>query len=122
LTQTSLAARSIFGLFFAAADWPIRPFGPTSPAYLARLPPPSSSSSGSRRHCRRPRWATADALLLESAKDRFIGVDPPGQHVPPHVRYGMVCLLIRELWVCILLESNGEWYAIPASRLVQEGP
>jgi hypothetical protein len=40
-------------------------------------------------------------FLLESAKDRFLGVDPPGQHVPPCVRYGMACLLIRELWVCV---------------------
>jgi hypothetical protein len=35
-------------------------------------------------------------FLLESAKDRFLGVDPPGQHVPPHVRYGMSFLLISE--------------------------
>jgi hypothetical protein len=26
-------------------------------------------------------------LLLESAKDRFLGVDPLGQHVLPRVRY-----------------------------------
>jgi hypothetical protein len=26
--------------------------------------------------------------LLKSAMDRFLGVDPLGQHVPPHVRYG----------------------------------
>jgi hypothetical protein len=49
-------------------------------------------------------------FLLESAKDWFIGVDPPGQHVPPHVRCGTTCLLIRKLWVCILFESNGEGY------------
>jgi hypothetical protein len=29
--------------------------------------------------------------VLESAKDLFFGVDPLGQHVPPRVRYGMVC-------------------------------
>jgi hypothetical protein len=33
--------------------------------------------------------------MLESAKDRILGVDTPGQHVPPHVRYGTDCLLIR---------------------------
>jgi hypothetical protein len=35
-------------------------------------------------------------VMLESAKDRVIGVDTPGQQVPPHVRYGMTCLLIRD--------------------------
>jgi hypothetical protein len=34
-------------------------------------------------------------IMLESAKDRVIGVDTPGQQVPPHVRYGMTYLLIR---------------------------
>jgi hypothetical protein len=34
--------------------------------------------------------------MLESAKDRVIGVDTPGQQVPPHVRYGTACLLIRD--------------------------
>jgi hypothetical protein len=29
--------------------------------------------------------------VLESAKDMFLGVDPPGQHVPSRVRYGIVC-------------------------------
>jgi hypothetical protein len=35
-------------------------------------------------------------VMLESAKDRFIGVDTPGQYVLPLVRYGMTCLLIRD--------------------------
>jgi hypothetical protein len=34
-------------------------------------------------------------VMLESAKDRILGVNTPGQHVPPHVQYGMACLLIR---------------------------
>jgi hypothetical protein len=34
--------------------------------------------------------------MLESAKDRIMGVDTPGQHVPPRVRYGTTCLLIRD--------------------------
>jgi hypothetical protein len=34
--------------------------------------------------------------MLESAKNRVIGVDTPGQQVSPHVRYGMTCLLIRD--------------------------
>jgi hypothetical protein len=35
-------------------------------------------------------------VMLESAKDRVIGVDTPGQQVSPRVRYRMTCLLIRE--------------------------
>jgi hypothetical protein len=30
-------------------------------------------------------------VMLESTKDRVIGVDTPGQQVPPRVRYGMAC-------------------------------
>jgi hypothetical protein len=30
-------------------------------------------------------------VMLESAKDRILGVDTPGQHVLPRVRYGMTC-------------------------------
>jgi hypothetical protein len=36
-------------------------------------------------------------VMLESAKDRVIGVDTPGQQVPPRVRYGTACLLIRNV-------------------------
>jgi hypothetical protein len=35
-------------------------------------------------------------VMLESAKDRVIGVDTPGQQVSPGVRYGTACLLIRD--------------------------
>jgi hypothetical protein len=35
-------------------------------------------------------------VMLKYAKDRVIGVDTPGQQVPPHVRYGMACLLMRD--------------------------
>jgi hypothetical protein len=34
-------------------------------------------------------------VMLESAKDRILGVDTPGQHVPPCVRYETACFLIR---------------------------
>jgi hypothetical protein len=34
-------------------------------------------------------------VMLESTKDRVIGVDTPGQHVSSCVWYGMACLLIR---------------------------
>jgi hypothetical protein len=36
-------------------------------------------------------------VMLESAKDRVIGVDTPEQQVLPHIRYGMTCLLIRDI-------------------------
>jgi hypothetical protein len=35
-------------------------------------------------------------VMLESANDRVIGVDTPGQQVSPRVWYGMTCLLIRD--------------------------
>jgi hypothetical protein len=34
--------------------------------------------------------------MLESGKDRVIGVDTPGQQGPPRVWYGTTCLLIRD--------------------------
>jgi hypothetical protein len=34
--------------------------------------------------------------MLESAKDPILGVDTTGQQVPPRVRYGTACLLIRD--------------------------
>jgi hypothetical protein len=30
-------------------------------------------------------------VMLKSAKDRILGVDTPGQYVPPCVRYGTTC-------------------------------
>jgi hypothetical protein len=30
-------------------------------------------------------------VVLESPKDWILGVDTPGQHVPPCVRYGIAC-------------------------------
>jgi hypothetical protein len=35
-------------------------------------------------------------VMLESAKDRVIGVDTLGQQVLPRVLYGMACLLISD--------------------------
>jgi hypothetical protein len=35
-------------------------------------------------------------ILLKSTMDRFLGVDPLEQSVPPCVRYGTTCLLIRD--------------------------
>jgi hypothetical protein len=30
-------------------------------------------------------------VMIKSAKDRILGVETPGQHVPPRVRYGTAC-------------------------------
>jgi hypothetical protein len=45
--------------------------------------------------------------MLESAKDRVIGVDTLGQQVSPRVRYGMTCLLIRD--VVGSVPCSNEW-------------
>jgi hypothetical protein len=34
--------------------------------------------------------------MLESAKDKVIGIDTPGQQMTPRVRYETTCLLIRD--------------------------
>jgi hypothetical protein len=39
-------------------------------------------------------------VMLESAKDRVLGVDTPGQQVSPRVWYGTTCLLIRGVVAC----------------------
>jgi hypothetical protein len=49
-------------------------------------------------------------VMLKSAKDRVIGVDTPWQQVPPRVRYGTACLLIRDdVGKCALLGWVGIW-------------
>jgi hypothetical protein len=40
-------------------------------------------------------------VMLESAKDRVLGVDTPGQQVPPCVWYEMAFLLIRVVVGCV---------------------
>jgi hypothetical protein len=39
-------------------------------------------------------------VMLEFDKVRVLGVDTPGQQVLPRVRYGMACLLIRDVVRC----------------------
>jgi hypothetical protein len=46
-------------------------------------------------------------VMLKSAKDRVLGVDTPGQYVPPRVRYGMACLLIRDAMESV--SCSDEW-------------
>jgi hypothetical protein len=48
-------------------------------------------------------------VMLEFAKDRILGVDPPGQHVPPWVRYGMACLLISYAIGCVSCSVEWGW-------------
>jgi hypothetical protein len=58
-------------------------------------------------------------VMLESTKDRVLGVDTPGQHVPPCVWYGTTCLLIRDA-----VESepcSDEWEIGLVTRLGSHG-
>jgi hypothetical protein len=47
-------------------------------------------------------------VMLESAKDQISGVDPLG-HVPPRVRYGTACLLIRYAIGCVSCSVEWGW-------------
>jgi hypothetical protein len=58
-------------------------------------------------------------VMLESAKDRVIGVDTPGQQVPPHVWYGTACLLIRD--VVGSVPCSNEWKIGVVTRLGSHG-
>jgi hypothetical protein len=46
-------------------------------------------------------------VMLKSTKDRVIGVDTPGQQVPPRVRYGTTYLLIRDTMGSV--SCSDEW-------------
>jgi hypothetical protein len=48
-------------------------------------------------------------VMLESVKNRISGVDPPGQQVPPRVRYGTACLLIRYAIGCVSCSVEWGW-------------
>jgi hypothetical protein len=52
-------------------------------------------------------------VMLESAKDWILGEDTPGQHVPPRVRYGMTCWLIRNALVSFSCSKSRTGMAIP---------
>jgi hypothetical protein len=49
-------------------------------------------------------------VMLESTKDRILGVDILGQHVPPCVRYGTTCLLIRYAIGCVSWSVEWGWH------------
>jgi hypothetical protein len=48
-------------------------------------------------------------IMLESAKDRVVGVDTAGQQVPPRVQYGKACLLIRYAIGCVSCSVEWGW-------------
>jgi hypothetical protein len=52
-------------------------------------------------------------VMLESAKDRILGVDTTGQHVPPRVRYEVACWLIRKALVSLSCWMSRTGMAIP---------
>jgi hypothetical protein len=54
-------------------------------------------------------------VMLESAKNRVIGVDTSGQQVSPRVRYEMACLLIRD--VVRSVPYSNEWEIDVVTRL-----
>jgi hypothetical protein len=71
-------------------------------------------------------------VMLESDMDQILGVDTPGQHVQPCLRYGTACLLIRYAIGCV--SCSIEWgqhqtlwsyfvtyFVIFLNHMVQEG-
>jgi hypothetical protein len=52
-------------------------------------------------------------VMLKSAKDRILGVDTPGQHMPPRVRYGTACWLIRKTLVSMSCRKRETGMAMP---------
>jgi hypothetical protein len=58
-------------------------------------------------------------VMLESAKDRVIGVDTPGQQVPPRVQYGKACSLIRDAMG--IMPCSDEWEIGVVTRLGSYG-
>jgi hypothetical protein len=71
-------------------------------------------------------------VMLESAKDRMLGVDTLGQHVSPRVRYGMTYLLIRYAidrvscsiewgWLLSLWSVFMTFFVNRLNHMVQEG-
>jgi hypothetical protein len=49
-------------------------------------------------------------FMLESAKDQILGVDTPGQHVPPRVQYETACLIIRYAIGCVSCSVEWGWH------------
>jgi hypothetical protein len=58
-------------------------------------------------------------VMLESAKDRVVGVDTPGQQVLPRVRYRIACLLISDAVGSV--PCSDEWEIGVVTRLGSHG-
>jgi hypothetical protein len=58
-------------------------------------------------------------VMLESAKDRVLGVDIPGQLVLPCVQYESSCLLIRDDVGSV--PYSDEWKIVVVTRLGSHG-
>jgi hypothetical protein len=49
-------------------------------------------------------------IMLKSTKDQILRVDTLRQHVPPRVRYGMTCSLIRYTIGCASCSAEWGWH------------
>jgi hypothetical protein len=58
-------------------------------------------------------------VMLESAKDRVIGVNTPGQQVPQCVQYETTCLLIRDTVGSV--PCSNEWEISVVTHLGSHG-
>jgi hypothetical protein len=56
-------------------------------------------------------------VMLESANDRVIGVDTPGQHVPPRVWYETTCLIISDVVGSVPCLDEWEFGVVTRLRL-----
>jgi hypothetical protein len=56
-------------------------------------------------------------VMLESAKDRVIGVDTPGQQVSSRVWYGTTCLLIRDVMGSVPCSDEWEFGVVTRPNL-----
>jgi hypothetical protein len=59
------------------------------------------------------------SVMLESTKDRVIGVHTSGQQVLPRVQYGTACLLIRDAMGSV--SCSDEWEIGVVTRLGSHG-
>jgi hypothetical protein len=58
-------------------------------------------------------------VMLESARDQVLGMGTPGQQVLPRVRYGTICLIIRDAVGSV--PCSNEWEFGVVTRLSSHG-